>query len=108
MRFTTKEFENFENQLLHLGFSKYAQMYKNSDFQYWKTIENYKIGVSVYDYSKIPHFIEKLSISIQFEILIFDDKFDRLDLSIKDKKMSVNEFISFSEKFIEFYNQLIK
>ena len=111
MKFTPKQFEKFEIYLVNLGYRKYNQNLRMEDFAYWKSFESdedrkngYSVGLLVYDLSKYPQFSQKDSISISLEFMLGNnDKIDRLDLTISDDRVSVEQFEDFCKKFFEFY-----
>jgi hypothetical protein len=117
---TKEEAEKFELELLNRDYKKYVQHYKNEDFMYWKGYgrqydENnnkyggYSVGFAFYDYSKYPQFREKECISVSREFLLGTDMgFDRLDITITDNKMSIEEFEEFSAQFYEFFKTKIR
>jgi len=111
MRFTPKQFEKFEVFILNLGYRKYVQNVKNEDFAYWKPFERdenkkngYSVGLFFYDWSKYPQFTKKENISCSLEFMLRNnDLVDRLDLTISDDRITIEQFEIFCKKFYDFY-----
>ena len=111
MRFTKKQFEQFEIELVNLGYRKYKQDVKNEDFAYWKSFERdenrqngYSVGLFFYDLSKYHQFTQKENISCSLEFMLGNnEKVDRLDITISDDKITLKQFEAFCKKFFEFY-----
>jgi hypothetical protein len=112
MKFTKEQSQEFEIFLQERGYTKYIQSYKSEDYLYWKSFERiergkggYSVGFAFYDFSKYPQFEGKEKISISLEFMIGVNPYiDRLDLTISDDRLSVEQFEDFCKKFYEFYN----
>jgi hypothetical protein len=116
MKFNAEQLAKFELELVEKGYKRYNPKYRNEDYSYWKSfgitydedndeIIQYQIGLLVYDFSKynnLPEFQQPFSISYEF-ILGRNDKIDRVDLSISDTKLTVEEFEQVS---LNFYNSV--
>jgi hypothetical protein len=114
MRFTPKEFEKFENELIELGYRKFNQKQENSDFQYFKNKEytvvdgekdgGYLCGLYFYDWSKYPQFTEKVCISCSLNFILNpNDIIERLDITITDDEISIARFEMFCKNFYKFF-----
>jgi len=111
MKFTPKQFEKFETEILKLGYRKYKQTFKESDFQFWKSFERgennqngYSIGLAFYDWGKYPQFTQKENISCSLEFMLGNNEIvDRLDLSVSDDKITIGQFEDFCKNFYAFY-----
>jgi hypothetical protein len=107
--------QELENKLIEKGYTKYIQHYKNEDYMYWKSFDRiytddgekyggYSVGYSFYDWSKYPQFTEPETCSIGKEFMLGTDiGFDRLDISITDRDMTIEEFEEFCANFYEFF-----
>jgi hypothetical protein len=107
MKYTKEKSQEFESYLKEKGYFKYVQNYKNEDYLYWKSFDKggYSVGFAFYDFSKYPQFKEKYPISISLEFMLgVNPDIDRLDISISDDRISVEEFEKFCSKFYDFYN----
>jgi hypothetical protein len=116
MKFNAEQLAKFELELVEKGYKRYNPKYRNEDYSYWKSfgitydedndeIIQYQIGLLVYDFSKynnLPEFQQPFSVSYEF-ILGRNDKIDRVDLSISDTKLTVEEFEQVS---LNFYNNV--
>lgn len=115
MRFTKEEAENFEKILIKRGYRKFIQHYKHEDYLYWKSFERkvdeegektegYSVGFAFYDWSKYPQHTDRKCISVALEFVLGQELgVDRLDISVSDDKMTMEEFEDFSKKFYDFY-----
>ena len=109
MRYTQLEFEELTEKLIEKGYTHYKQQkWKSSDSIFWKSFHKtydedgdkiipYQIGFAVYDFSKFQQVHEGISISYEFLLGADLYKIDRLDLSITDSKMTIEEFEEFCE-----------
>jgi hypothetical protein len=106
MKYTKEKSKEFESYLKEKGYFKYVQNYKNEDYLYWKSFDkrDYSVGFAFYDFSKYPQFKEKYPISISLEFMLgVNADIDRLEISISDDRISVEEFEKFCSKFYDFY-----
>ena len=113
MRYSQSEFEELTKKLIEKGYTHYKQQkWKSSDSIFWKSFHKtydedgdkiipYQVGFAVYDFSKYQHVNEGISISYEFLIGADLYKIDRLDLSISDSKMTIEEFEEFCEKLYQ-------
>jgi hypothetical protein len=115
MQLLPTEFEKLKEKLLQKGYTHYEnQPWKSCDSIFWKSFHKtydefgekiipYQIGYAVYDFRKYPQYDFPKSISIQYEFLLGADQFkvDRLDLSISDSKMTIEEFEEFCENLYQ-------
>jgi hypothetical protein len=113
MRLNEKDLEILTNKLIDKGYTHYKQQkWKSSDSIFWKSFHKtfdiygdkvigYQVGFAIYDWSKYQHVNEGISIS--YEMLLGSDlfKIDRLDLSITDSKMTIEEFEEFCENLYQ-------
>lgn len=113
MRYSQSEFEKLTEKLIEKGYRHYKQQkWKSSDSIFWKSFHKtydedgekiipYQVGFAVYDFSKFQQVHE--GISIAYEMLIGADsyKIDRLDLTITDSKMTIEEFEEFCENLYQ-------
>ena len=111
MKFNKEKAEEFESFLKERGYDKYVQHFKSEDYLYWKSFERiergkggYSVGFAFYDFAKYPQFKEENTMSISFEFMLgVNPNIDRMDLTISDNKITVEEFEEFCRKFYEFY-----
>ena len=103
--------EKFEEFLKERGYKKYVQNYKNEDYLYWKSFkrteekkDGYSVGFSFYDFSKYPQYKEENPIHVSYEFRLGKNELvDRIDLTVKDDRITVEGFEDFCEKFYQFY-----
>ena len=109
------EFEQLKEELLKKEYTYYQkQTWKSCDSIFWKSFHKthdefgekvipYQIGFAIYDFSKYPQYDFPKSISIQYEFLLGSDQYKvyRLDLSISDSKMTIEEFEEFCENLYQ-------
>lgn len=96
-----------EKSLSVLGYRRYNQKHKLSDFQYWKVFKDakgepiYQVGLLFYDYrdKDLPIY----RIGVQFECMILDTE-DRIDLSIH-KDLTLDQFEDMAKKFYQTYKK---
>ena len=113
MRLNREKSEALEVFLKERGYTRYVQHFKSEDFLYWKSFERiergqggYSAGIAFYDFSKFPQFTDEDSISISFEFMLGNNQeIDRMDLTISDDRITVEEFEDFCKKFYDFYNE---
>lgn len=117
MKFNQKQLEKFELEVIEKGYKKYQGHYKKEDYAYWKSFDIsydqdgdkkicYQISLMIYDFGKYPQNTSKFPISISFEFLLAStEKISRVDLSISDDNLTVEEFEKICE---EFYNTICK
>jgi len=91
MNIKSENLENFESSIRKMGYIRYSQFHRNSDFQYWKKFKindeyEYQIGLLFYDHNK---YISGMGIGIQFECMLLGGK--RIDLSVS-MDISVEKF----------------
>jgi hypothetical protein len=91
-----KWLEERHTEFTSKGYKKYFQSYKKSDFQYFKTFDNYMIGIYFYDFRKYNH-ENSHWISFQYECLLNCEN-GRIDLSVS-KDISIEEFEGMCELF---------
>lgn len=102
-----KWLEIAEKCLYVLGYRRYNQKYKLSDFQYWKVFNDdqdnpiYQVGLLFYDYrvKDLPIY----RIGVQFECMILDTD-DRIDLSV-NKDLTLDQFEDMAKKFYQTYKK---
>jgi hypothetical protein len=118
MKYTQKQAKEIEQILEQKGYTKYTLNWKKANHIYWKSFDKqydengdktigYQVGFAFYDYSDIPgfyNFAENTSknedlkcISIAYEMLLGEDKLklSRVDLTITDSTMTIEEFEQF-------------
>lgn len=114
MRFSHEEFEIFSQKLIEKGYTHYkTQSWKSADSIFWKSFHKtydedgekiipYQVGFAVYDFTKYQSW-DNMKISIAYEFLLGNDIFniDRLDLTITDSKMTIEEFEEFCENLYQ-------
>lgn len=108
MQFTPIEAHIFQQKLIALGYRKHIQNFQNSDYVYWKTFnkENknvgYKIGYAFYDLSPYTHNHDPKPVHLSYHFMLGNNsKINRLDITISDDRMSIEDFEKFCE---DFYN----
>lgn len=116
-RYTLEEAELIQKTLVEKGYVRYENesgRWKNCNFIYWKSFDKqkdefgekiigYQVGFAFYDYSDYPGFIDRLKsgdpkcVSIAYEMLLGDDKLklSRVDLTITDSQITLEEFEDF-------------
>lgn len=112
MSLTLKQSEELEYLLKDRGYTKYIQNYKNNDWTYWKSFERietgiggYSVGICFYDFGKYPQHTGN-PILISFEYMLgTEQKIGRMDLSISDDNLTINEFEKFCKELYEFYKK---
>lgn len=117
MKLTVTDSLLFENQLIELGYRKYCQNFKNSDYTFWKSLEKqtdedgdkfggYQIGFSFYDFTKFHQYIDDTPIHINYTFLLGQDVgVDRLEFTITDDSMSIEKFEQFCNEFYHFWSK---
>jgi len=105
MEIQLKDLEEFEANITEMGYIKYNQDYRHSDFQFWKCFyENdekiYQIGMTCYDWSKYEFGDDH--IGVDYECMFLDS--DRIDL-IVSKNIKIEEFEIMA---LDFYNTMKK
>lgn len=111
MKFNKETVGAFEQSLLERGYRKYVQHFKNEDYLYWKGFEKdenrdkgYSVGFAFYDYSKYPQFPDSECISVSLEFMLGNHNgVDRLDTTITDDRITVEEFEDFCAGIYKFY-----
>lgn len=116
MRYSPEEFELLTQKLIEKGYTHYKhQTWKTCDSIFWKSFHKsydaygdkiipYQVGFAVYDFTKYENLNkEHQKISLAYELLLGDDiyKIDRLDLTISDSKMTIEEFEQFCENLYQ-------
>ena len=112
MNFNKETLELIEKKLLKKGYRKLNGHYKSADYAWWKSFEvtsyndeekekhGYQIAFSIYDFSKYPRFEGDKPIGIQNEFLLGSNNIiDRLDLSVSDREMTIEQFEKMCAKF---------
>ncbi len=92
------EISKIDTELKSKGYKKYDQLHKESDYQYWKTLSGYQVGVLIYDFRQYD---KKESIKILYECKLLNE--DRVDLTMS-KNINIDEFEEISEQFYNFMN----
>lgn len=113
MKFIKEQSEEFEQFLKERGYNKYVQHFKSEDYLYWKSFERiergkggYSVGFAFYDFSKYPQFDGTHPISISMEFMLgTENGIDRMDLTVSDDCVTVEEFEEFCKKFYDFYKR---
>lgn len=114
MTYTQLEAEKLHEILKEKGYNQYFQQkWKNADYVFWKSFDKkyddygdkevgYQVGLAFYDYSKHNIFLEN-HIAVAYELLIGENsiKYSRIDLTITDSKMTIDEFEKFCEDFYQ-------
>lgn len=112
-----KELEKFEAYLVSKGYVRFRGHFKSEDYGYWKSFDvkyddngdkevGYQIAILIYDFSKYE--AAKLNpYSCQFDFISGSNgnKFERVDMSITDSKISIGGYEGFCEGF---YKNFIK
>jgi hypothetical protein len=116
MTYTKEEFEILTQKLIDKGYTHYKhQTWKSCSSIFWKSFHKtydeygekiipYQVGFAVYDFTKYEQLNkEHQKISIAYEFLLGADIYniDRLDLTISDSKMTIEEFEIFCENFYQ-------
>lgn len=105
MKLTVEQLEKFEATLPGMGYKKMKGHYRNEDYAWWKSCDvtydehgdkkiGYQIALLVFDFSKYPNFPDAY-IGVQFELLISENKVSRVDMSVSDDKLTVEDFEDF-------------
>lgn len=107
MHFKKEKLEPFIKSLEKRGYRKYVQHHKSEDYGMWKMLGfsvdedgekrgGYQVAFFVYDWTKYSQHAANdvgYDVGISFEFyLCMNGYVDRLDLSISDDKMTVEEF----------------
>lgn len=98
--------EFMETQLKEKGYNKYKQQYKNSTFQYWKTVsiegkKQYQIGVCIYDYKSYGNALNPAHnrYGISFELIFLHVDF-HVNLNVS-RNMDIDFFEKLCSEFHE-------
>jgi hypothetical protein len=111
MSLTKEEAQKIETALIEKGYTRYdRQKWKNADYIFWKSFENtfdeygdkevgYQVGFAFYDYSKY----NENHTAIAYEFLIGESsiKYSRIDITITDSEITIDEFEKFCEDFYQ-------
>lgn len=117
-KYNQNEAKEIEQILEQKGYTKYTLNWKKANYIYWKSFEKeynqygdkiigYQVGFAFYDFSDIPGFFnfkdtsseedDLKCISIAYEMLLGEDTLNlsRVDLTITDSEMTLEEFEQF-------------
>ncbi len=113
MNFSAIEIKKFEDNLISKGYRKLNDNFKRSDYTYWKSFgvtydENnekviqYQVAFAIYNFGKFPDYKSDTPFGIQNEFLLGNNEFvDRVDFSVCDKDMTVEQFECICKNFYE-------
>lgn len=96
--------QDFDKEVIDLGYRKYNQNHKSEDFSYWKTFYDgeekiYQVGILVYDFGMYSEEYPNANrVSVQYECYLLCD--NRIDLSVS-KDISLSEFEDMAKTFYE-------
>lgn len=113
MKLTVEQLEKFEAILPEMGYKKMKGHYKTEDYAWWKSCNitrdeygdkkiGYQIALLVFDFGKYPNFPDAY-IGIQFEMILSENKVNRVDVSLSDDNITVSDFEDFCA---EMYNSV--
>lgn len=104
--------------LINRGYRKLRGGYKNEDYAFWKSFGvrlhpdgekdmDYQVAFLVYDWTKYPNHNNDIGIALEFMVGNKDDLGlpDRIDVSISDNNVTVEQFEQLCENFFNFLKQ---
>ena len=120
LRFTYKEYQDFDNYLSSNGYKKYNGFLHNEDFYFAKTLHRTELDengetrsdcqlfFSVYDFSKYPRFEGPHYWSVQVTVNVSRNKDERIELLLMNENVkTVSEYEEVALKFFSFINSVL-
>jgi hypothetical protein len=112
--------EEFIKELEERGYRRISGHYKNEDFGYWKSFHiskdefnddviGYQIALLFYVFNKYPQYDGEFPVHVSLNMLSGDggdNKYSRVDLTITDKNITIDEFEVLADKVYNVVNDL--